>query len=157
MNRSYSKIRHIQEANLKLEQNLLNEQNPKLAGLGASISTGFNNIFAKKSERLSPKIAAAQARVEAKTKSVQKEIREFLQDLNALYGDRRNELNDVIKNRAGKGNIEAITKQLNDTTNQYNTLKTKLETLVTDLDVLLGNTPPPTAETTTPSTGSEAQ
>jgi hypothetical protein len=140
MRKSYSKIRHIQEANLKLEQNLLNEQNPALAGFGAKVKTGFNNLFAKKSEKLSPKVAAAQARVEAKTKIVQKEIREFIQELKTLYGDKRSELTDIITKREGKANIEVIKQQLADADTQYNALYDKLVQLDKDLDVLLGNT-----------------
>jgi hypothetical protein len=123
MNRSYSKIRHIQESNRRLEETLLNEQNPALAGFGAKVKTGFNNLFAKKSEKLSPKVAAAQARVEAKTKIVQKEIREFIQELKTLYGDKRSELNDIITKRQGKANIEIIKQQLVDADTQYNALK----------------------------------
>jgi hypothetical protein len=47
MNKSYSKIRHIQESNRRLEETLLNEQNANLAGLKARVGTGIKNIFTK--------------------------------------------------------------------------------------------------------------
>ena len=52
MGKSYSKIRHIQESNQRLENNFLNEQNAALAGLKARVGTGVKNIFTK-SKRVS--------------------------------------------------------------------------------------------------------
>lgn len=67
MKKSYSKIRHIQESNQRLENNFLNEQNANFAGLKARVGASLGNIFTGADQDRSPAIEAAFARIKAKS------------------------------------------------------------------------------------------
>ena len=141
MNRSYSKIRHIQESNRRLEETLLNEQNPALAGLAARIGSVIGNLFRKKDKETSPALQAAQARVEAKTEQLRNSLKEFHEEFEKLYRDRVNEITEAIKNlEAEKSpNLEKVKEQSIALDNEYNTTLSKLTTFETDIQTILGN------------------
>jgi len=97
MNRSYSKIRHIQESNQRLENDFLGEQNANLAGLKARVGTGLKNIFRKSENDMSPKIEAAFARVTAKGNQLRRELADFKEEYQKLYTDRKVDLENAVK------------------------------------------------------------
>jgi ElaB/YqjD/DUF883 family membrane-anchored ribosome-binding protein len=141
MNRSYSKIRHIQESNRRLEETLLNEQNPALAGLAARVGSVIGNLFRKKENETSPALQAAQARVEAKTEQLRNSLREFHDEFEKLYRDRAKEISDSIKKlEAEKApNLEKVKEQSTTLNTEYESLLSKITDFETEIQTILGN------------------
>jgi ElaB/YqjD/DUF883 family membrane-anchored ribosome-binding protein len=141
MNRSYSKIRHIQESNRRLEETLLNEQNPALAGLAARVGSVIGNLFRKKENETSPALQAAQARVEAKTEQLRNSLREFHDEFEKLYRDRAKEISDSIKKlEAEKApNLEKVKEQSTTLNTEYESLLSKITDSETEIQTILGN------------------
>jgi predicted RNase H-like nuclease (RuvC/YqgF family) len=85
MGTSYSKLRHIQEANLRLEQQRLDEQNrlintigSKIKGAVAGAQTTMRNITGKGgSFRESPKLANILAQMKNRAKAMNQQISYF--------------------------------------------------------------------------------
>lgn len=114
MKKSYSKLRHIQETNERLEKNYLNEQNANLAGLKARVGTGIKNIFRKSENDMSPRIEAAFARVAAKGNQLRKELAEYKEEYQKLYTDRKVDLENAVKKLQAKKkpNVEKVQQRL---------------------------------------------
>ena len=131
MSKSYSKIRHMQESNQRLENNFLNEQNAALAGLKARVGTGVKNIFTKSENDMSPRIEAAFARVNAKGNQLRKELAEFKGEYQKLYSDRKVYLdNAVAKLKAkGKANAGKVEQRLTLLDQNYTNIQTKIAEL----------------------------
>ena len=131
MNRSYSKIRHIQESNRRLEETLLNEQNANLAGLKARVGTGIKNIFRKGENDQSPAIEAAFARVNAKGNQLRKELAEFKEEFQKLYTDRKVYLDSAITKLKAKGkpNVGQVEERLTSLDQNFNNIQTKMAEL----------------------------
>ena len=131
MSRSYSKIRHMQESNQRLENNYLNEQNAALAGLRARVGTGVKNIFTKSENDMSPRIEAAFARVNAKGNQLRKELADFKAEYQKLYSDRKVYLdNAVAKLKAkGKANAGKVEQRLTLLDQNFNNIQAKIAEL----------------------------
>lgn len=131
MGKSYSKIRHMQESNQRLENNFLNEQNASLAGLKARVGTGVKNIFTKSENDMSPRIEAAFARVNAKGNQLRKELADFKGEYQKLYSDRKVYLdNAVAKLKAkGKANAGKVEQRLTLLDQNYNNIQAKIAEL----------------------------
>jgi ElaB/YqjD/DUF883 family membrane-anchored ribosome-binding protein len=141
MNRSFSKIRHIQEINQRLENKFLHEQNPALAGLAARVGSVIGNLFRKKENETSPALQAAQARVEAKTEQLRNSLREFHDEFEKLYRDRAKEISDSIKKlEAEKApNLEKVKEQSTTLNSEYESLLSKITDFETEIQTILGN------------------
>ena len=131
MSKSYSKIRHMQESNQRLENNYLNEQNANLAGLKARVGTGLKNIFTKSENDMSPRIEAAFARVTAKGNQLRNDLAEFKADYQRLYSDRKVYLdNAVAKLKAkGKANAGKVEQRLVSLDQNFNNIQAKIAEL----------------------------
>ena len=97
MSKSYSKIRHMQESNQRLENNFLNEQNANLAGLKARVGASLGNIFTGADQDRSPAIEAAFARIKAKSD----QLYNSLTDLQKTFTDREREMYNSIQKTSG--------------------------------------------------------
>jgi len=141
MNRSFSKIRHIQEINQRLENKFLHEQNPALAGLAARVGSVIGNLFRKKENETSPALQAAQARVEAKTVQLRNSLREFHDEFENLYRDRVKEINDSIKKLEAENapNLEKVKEQSKTLDTEYENLLSKITAFETEIQTILGN------------------
>jgi hypothetical protein len=135
MKKSYSKIRHIQETNERLEKEFLNEQKANLAGLGARVGTAVGNVFRKSENDKSPEIEAAFARVTSKSNQLRKQLEEFKNDYQKLYTDRKVQLDNAIKKLQAKGkpNLEKVQQRLALLDQNFNNIQAK----IADLDKTL--------------------
>jgi len=130
MHRSYSKIRHIQESNQRLEQKYLKENKllkedalvgeptntdePTQTGVTQTGATqtgeirssaalqGFFNIFRGASKDVSPKMAAAQGKIRNKATELIKTLNEFSQEIENAYRDRQSDMSTINNNLQAK-------------------------------------------------------
>ena len=148
MNRSYSKIRHIQESNQRLEQNYLKENklinedalsdDPTQTGAtqtgeirSSAALQGFFNIFRGASKDVSPKMAAAQAKIRNKATQLINTLNEFSQEIENAYRDRESDMSTINNNLQAKIDKEQnekrknalLTKQANYKTAENHTIK----------------------------------
>jgi len=141
MSKSYSKIRHIQESNQRLENNYLSEQNANLAGLGARVNTTLTNVGntlkGKGELNRNPKVEAAFARVTAKEKQLRDTLRDFKFDFERLYSDRKVDLEAKVKKMKEKGrkNAPEVENRLTLLDNLFKNLSTK----ITEIETLINN------------------
>lgn len=101
MSKSYSKIRHMQESNQRLENNFLNEQNANIAGLKARVGASLGNIFRGADEDRSPAIEAAFARIKAKSDQLYNSLTDYSTDLQKTFTDREREMYNSIQKTSG--------------------------------------------------------
>jgi len=131
MNKSFSKIRHIQEINQRIENDYLNEQNANIAGLKARDGTAVGNVFRKSENDLSPRIEAAFARVNAEGNQLRRELATFKGEFKNLYTDRKVYLNNAVtklKNK-GKANASNVENRLNLLDQNFNNIQAKIDEL----------------------------
>ncbi|MEY4571870.1 MAG: hypothetical protein RLZ10_1087 [Bacteroidota bacterium] len=125
MYKSYSKIRHIQESNQRLEQNYLKENKlinenalsddptnttePAQTGAtqtgeirSSAALQGFFNIFRGASKDVSPKMAAAQSKIRNKATELIKTLNEFSQEIENAYRDRESDMSTINNNLQAK-------------------------------------------------------
>jgi predicted nucleic acid-binding Zn-ribbon protein len=111
MKKSYSKIRHIQETNERLEkefleeQKLLNKLRAGIEGAGANIQARAGNMFGKEKIRKNPKLQGLLAKIKTRQEYLRKqleymttELNEYSQELAALKTatpDYQNEISQV--------------------------------------------------------------
>jgi chromosome segregation ATPase len=117
MNKSYSKIRHIQESNRRLEETLLNEQNANLAGLKARVGASLGNVFTGADKDRSPAIEAAFARIKAKSDQLYYSLTDYSTDLQKTFTDREREMYNSIQKTSGNAEqqkimVDALQKQV---------------------------------------------
>jgi hypothetical protein len=149
MNRSYSKIRHIQESNQRLEQNYFKQNNlineDDLAGnptntveptqtgeiRSSAALQGFFNIFRGASKDVSPKMAAAQGKIRNKATQLINTLNDFSQEIENAYRDRESDMSTINQNLQAKIDKEQnadkkkalLTKQANYKAAENHTIK----------------------------------
>jgi uncharacterized protein (DUF3084 family) len=86
MGTSYSKLRHIQEANLRLEQERIDEQRgnlkAKVAGLKANVGARLQNVAGVTKLMQNPKLQGLLAQVKSRKTSLDKQLNYLNTELN---------------------------------------------------------------------------
>ena len=134
MNRSFNKIRHIQESNRRLEQRLVNELvKPALL---TRIGTTLGNIFKKSSENESPEIEAAYQRLNNKASDLKEKLKQFKIDFDKLYVEKKgsiqkemDKLNTSGKEGGQSDNYKNVDNRKKELDSNYNNIIEKIELL----------------------------
>ena len=91
MGTSYSKLRHIQEANLRLEQEHLDEQRgnlkAKVAGLKANVGARLQNVGGATKLMQNPKLQGLLAQVKSRKTSLDKQLTYLSTELTNVLGE----------------------------------------------------------------------
>lgn len=145
MGKSVSKIRHIQEANEKLEEKFLTENkivitermgNPfnniwaRAASFGSRFATfgrNFGALFGGGTAE-NPKLNAAIQRVKTRSNGLYNALSDYEKDLAGLFSDEvRAEIEAKIQKKTEKDRDPAFVKQMTD---KYNTIETFTEEMI---------------------------